>query len=212
MVHSNHFEKVGSQLNELRRHLQLSANNEAKIFEKLNFLEGDIKKMNFTIAKRQKEILKIVRMKSKMAKDLKTPSIKLVNSNDIEAKNAEILVLVTSHIAHRNRRDSIRVNWGDLCKFAKYGRQYNSKATYKVYFITGYLQSEIERARIESALHKDMLIMNRTEDYWDLSRRVMFGFLWSLENCKFDYLLKTDDDVFVNIPNLFKWIFVNQFE
>ena len=77
--------------------------------------------------------------------------------------------------------------------------------------MTSYLQSEIERARTESNLHKDMLIMNRTEDYWDLSRKFMFGFLWSLENCKFDYLLKTDDDVFVNIPNLFKLIHKDPF-
>ena len=133
-------------------------------------------------------------------KNLKPPNIELVNSKDIEAKDAQVIILVTSHISHRKTRDSIRMNWGDSSKFANHlQRNYDDKATYKVYFMTGYLQSEIEKARSESSLHKDMLIMNRTEDYWDLSRRVMFGFLWSLGNCKYEHLLKVDDDVFVNM-------------
>ncbi|XP_066930767.1 beta-1,3-galactosyltransferase 5-like [Clytia hemisphaerica] len=141
----------------------------------------------------------------------KTPNIELVNSRDIEARDTQIIILVTSHIANKNRRDSIRVNWGDPSKFTKHTRLYNGEATYKVYFMTGYLQNHIGNASLESTIHKDMLIMNRTENYWDLSRKFMLGFLWSLENCQFDYLLKTDDDVFVNIPTLFKLIHKDPF-
>jgi len=73
--------------------------------------------------------------------------------------------------------------------------------------MTGYLEKEIKQAKAESTIFKDMLITNRTEDYWDFSRRVMFGFLWSLENCQFEYLMKADDDVFLNIPNLFQLLY-----
>ena len=34
---------------------------------------------------------------------------------------------------------------------------------------------------------------------------------WSLENCKYDYFFKTDDDVFINIPNLLNMIYHDPF-
>ena len=195
-----------------------AVNNEARLKEEIKNLKTKMNEMHANYTNRQMQLLQqtVEKMKTRIKwnrnKDLKAPSIELVNSRDIRTQDVQVIVLVTSHIGHKNRRDSIRMNWKDSSKFAKkLQRNYNDKATYKVYFMTSYLQSEIERARTESNLHKDMLIMNRTEDYWDLSRKFMFGFLWSLENCKFDYLLKTDDDVFVNIPNLFKLIHKDPF-
>ena len=135
-------------------------------------------------------------------------NIHLVNSKDIEPFQGQILILVTSFIGNRKRRDSIRQNWGDKTKFIKERQELNN-LDYKVYFMTGYLGTHIKQAEAESAIFKDMLITNRTEDYWDFSRRVMFGFLWSLENCQFDYLLKADDDIFLNMPNLFKLLYTD---
>ena len=191
--------------------------NQSRIIQtqQIKYLREELAHRNYMNADRQKQTSQTLNGSNTLndkTKKLNSPNIKLVNSKDIEAKDVQVLILVTSHIAHKNRRDSMRTNWGNSSKFAKHLKQnYNDKATYKIYFMTGYLESEIERARSESTLHKDMLIMNRTEDYWDLSRRVMFGFLWSLENGKYEYLLKADDDVFVNIPNLFNLLYKDPF-
>ncbi|XP_066918600.1 beta-1,3-galactosyltransferase 5-like [Clytia hemisphaerica] len=138
------------------------------------------------------------------------PNIKLLNSEDIHVFKGEILILVTSHIKHSSRRDSIRTSWANHARFIDHSQKFNN-ARYKTYFVTGYLESFIRKAKIESSTFRDVLITNRTERYWDLSRRIMFGFLWAMEYCTFDYLLKTDDDVFVNIPNLFTLMYTDPF-
>ena len=138
------------------------------------------------------------------------PNIKVLNANDIYVFKGEILILVTSHIKHRHRRESIRASWGNQTRFVNYSRKYNN-ARYKVYFITGFLETNFHEAKIESSIYHDLLITDRTENYWDFSRRLMLGFLWTLEHCEFDYLLKADDDVFVNVPNLFKLLYTDPF-
>ena len=126
------------------------------------------------------------------------PNIKFLNSQDIEPFTGDILILVTSSIAHKDRRDAIRTTWGNSSRFIEYRKNFtNNNLSYKVYFNTGFLESSIGNAKIESATFKDLLITNRTENYWDLSRRVMLAFSWALEHCAFDYLLKADDDVFI---------------
>ncbi|XP_066926715.1 beta-1,3-galactosyltransferase 5-like [Clytia hemisphaerica] len=139
-----------------------------------------------------------------------TPNIKLLNYDDIDPFHGDIMFLVTSHIRFQIRRDSIRSSWGDASRFTKHRLKYNG-VNYKVYFQTGYLDGAFKAAKLESKIHRDMLISNRTEDYWDLSRRVMLGFIWSLGHCSFEYLIKTDDDVFYNIPNLFQLIYEDPF-
>ena len=189
--------------------------NQSRVLKEIKYLREELAHLNDMIVDKPKQISQTLdgsHILNDKTKDSNTPNIKLVNSKDVGAMNVQVIILVTSHIGHRNRRDSMRTNWGDSSKFAKHLKQnYNEKATYKIYFMTGYLQSEIEKAKNESTLHKDMLITNRTEDYWDFSRRVMFGFLWSLENCKYEYLFKADDDVFVNIPNLFNLLYKDPF-
>ena len=139
-----------------------------------------------------------------------TPNIRLLNYEDIDFFKGDIMFLVTSHIGFKSRRNSIRNSWGNASRFRKHRQKYNN-VVYKVYFQTGYLESAFKSAKIESRLYRDMLISNRTEDYWDLSRRVMLGFTWALEHCSFNYLIKTDDDVFYNMPNLFKFIYEDPF-
>ncbi|XP_066916636.1 beta-1,3-galactosyltransferase 5-like [Clytia hemisphaerica] len=138
------------------------------------------------------------------------PNIKFINSEDIDTFYGDILILVNSHIEHREKRESIRLSWGNTTKFTDHRRKYNY-TTYKTYFVTGYQENVITEAKFESSIYRDLLITNRTENYWDLSRRLIFGFLWSLESCSYNYLLKTDDDVFVNIPNLFALIYKDPF-
>ena len=138
------------------------------------------------------------------------PNIRLLNEDDVKPFNGQILFLVFSHIGNIERRTTIRRTWGDPTNFPKQ-RALFKNATYKVFFITGFVADQIEKAKTESKTHRDLLITNRTENYFDISRRTQFGIQWTLKNCKFDYFFKTDDDVFLSIPNAYKFFYQDPF-
>ena len=47
---------------------------------------------------------------------------------------------------------------------------------------------------------------NIREDFYNLAPKLKMGFEWSTKYCQFDFLLKGDDDVFINIPQLFAFL------
>lgn len=52
----------------------------------------------------------------------------------------------------------------------------------------------------ELAKHGDIIESHEKEDFYNLIPTIKASFKWVARYCKFQYLLKTDDDVFVNIP------------
>ena len=140
------------------------------------------------------------------SRDTKRKIIGVINIGDITKKcSANILFMVTSHSIKADRRQSIRKNWGNESRFATKFKN----ITYKVFFLTG-LPKDLTQINEESKLYGDVFITNHTESYSDTSR-VMLGMDWSMKNCKYDYYVKTDDDVFINIPNLIKLIYHDPF-
>ena len=140
------------------------------------------------------------------SRDTKPTNIEIINIGDITKKcSANILFMVTSHSIKADRRQGIRKNWGNESRFATKFKN----ITYKVFFITG-LPKDLTQINKESKLYGDVIVTNHTENYSDTSR-VMLGMDWSMENCKYDYYVKTDDDVFINIPNLIKLIYHDPF-
>ena len=137
---------------------------------------------------------------------LKPRNIKLLNEQDIKRFRGDILILVNSNIGNQERRTAIRNNWGNQAKFDKHRSKFNN-VTFKAYFMTGFKVEKFDLAKEESAKYGDLLITNRTEDYWDFSRRAMISFYWTVENCQYQYLLKADDDIFIHIPNLFTFLY-----
>eukprot|EP00111_Clytia_hemisphaerica_P006602 TCONS_00019133-protein len=120
--------------------------------------------------------------------------------------NSTILFLVTSHSSNRKRRAAIRNNWGFTEIFRLFKRKFN--LDYQVYFSVGLADNYEESVQIkaESEKYKDILIIDRNEDFYDLTRRVMAGFEWAVQQCEFTYLFKIDDDIFINIPNVMQFI------
>ncbi|XP_066927785.1 beta-1,3-galactosyltransferase 1-like [Clytia hemisphaerica] len=141
---------------------------------------------------------------------IKEPNVRLLNEEDLKPSSSQILFLVFSHIGNYERRTTIRRTWGNPDNFPKQRAMFKN-ATYKVLFITGFAADKIKKAKEESKKHGDMLITNRTENYFDISRRTQFGIHWTIRNCKFDYFFKTDDDVFVSIPNTYKLFYQDAF-
>ncbi|XP_071981545.1 beta-1,3-galactosyltransferase 4 [Engystomops pustulosus] len=104
-----------------------------------------------------------------------------------------LLILVSSAPTHRDRRDAIRQTWGGLASATA-----SSSLTL---FVLAVPKSPEERAALmhEAVTHRDMIQANFTDSYRNLTLKTITGLTWALEKCRgARYLLKTDDDVFVN--------------
>ena len=137
----------------------------------------------------------------------------ITNLKDLrKCNNPTVLFMVTSHSSNTKRRRSIRETWGNQAKyFPTFKEKHN--LTYEVYFNVGTGKDEetIEQMKQESRTNGDVLIVNREEDFYDLTRRVMASFQWSVQNCNYTYLFKVDDDIFINIPNVLSFLSNNTF-
>ena len=59
----------------------------------------------------------------------------------------------------------------------------------------------------EAAIHKDIVIGAFQDTFRNLYMKMMLSLTWPLEqNCNASYILKTDEDCFVNIRNLLHWL------
>ena len=58
----------------------------------------------------------------------------------------------------------------------------------------------------ESQIYGDIVQADYQEHFWNMSYKVAMGFEWSVKYCTFCYLLKADDDVFVNTLGLMDFL------
>eukprot|EP00111_Clytia_hemisphaerica_P005194 TCONS_00014978-protein len=187
--------KNSLSLDQIAKSLNISFSNKVRQ-EKIGTIDNQIPKLNTPMPSHQSQI--------------NEPNVKLLNEEDLKPSSSQIFFLVFSHIGNVERRTTIRRTWGNPDNFPKQRAMFKN-ATYKVLFITGFVADKIKKAKEESKKHGDMLITNRTENYFDISRRTQFGIHWTIRNCKFDYFFKTDDDVFVSIPNTYKLFYQDAF-
>lgn len=121
------------------------------------------------------------------------------NENLCRTENVTILVLVHTALANFERRKSIRQTWGNVHKFQPYNL--------RIAFIVGKsvnktVQELIQR---ENALHRDIVQGNFLDTYHNLSNKAVLGLRWVTEYCPTArYILKADDDVFLNPFALFR--------
>jgi hypothetical protein len=52
----------------------------------------------------------------------------------------------------------------------------------------------------------DVVHVPGEEDYWQISWKVLLALEWALGAADFDYVLKTDDDSYVCVPGLLRWL------
>ena len=102
----------------------------------------------------------------------------------------KLLVLVLSSIQNRIQRDTIRETWAQATDDVK------------ILFVI----SKDEFLIAEKLVNDDILVVDAEEGYRLLTRKLIASFS-SVCNIDFDYLLKCDDDSFVNIP-----LIVNELE
>ncbi|KAJ8306550.1 hypothetical protein KUTeg_017095 [Tegillarca granosa] len=132
--------------------------------------------------------------------------------NNIEPlciKGTSFIILITSSPEHFSKRNEIRKTW---CQPEKYGRPRNS---WQCIFLVGEFYNSQEGStktnsnanlKEESQIHKDLLQGSYVDSYRNLTFKVVHGLHWVSRTCPVDYVLKTDDDCFVNANLLYKLV------
>lgn len=116
--------------------------------------------------------------------------------NDINSIDKPPIVLILVHSAPRNwhKRNVIRETWG----------QKDSRA--RIFFLLGAVKSSSMQTRLkqENNMFQDIIQGNFYDAYRNMTYKHTMALKWFVYNCpKLKYLIKTDDDVFVNTPAVY---------
>jgi hypothetical protein len=131
--------------------------------------------------------------------DLKTTeSMKIDKPNgcDIDlGASLDLLVIVTSAVDHIEARNAIRKTWG---KFAI------ERGAYLFFLIGNTVNVELQhKIDAEDAQFQDILQGRYIDNYFNLTLKTISMMKWISEKCnKVKYVLKVDDDMFINMQHI----------
>ncbi|XP_075049858.1 UDP-GalNAc:beta-1,3-N-acetylgalactosaminyltransferase 2 [Mixophyes fleayi] len=66
------------------------------------------------------------------------------------------------------------------------------------------LEAEEAALREESDAHQDIVFVDLVDTYRNVPRKLLLFYRWLVANADFDFLLKTDDDCFIDLDNVFR--------
>lgn len=118
-------------------------------------------------------------------------------STDQTASETFIVILVHSAPGNWRKRNVIRDTWG----------QQDSRA--RLFFLLGAVNttSEQHHIRQENDIFQDIIQGNFLDAYRNMTYKHVMALKWFVYNCpKLKYLVKTDDDVFVNTPAVYNFL------
>ena len=110
-----------------------------------------------------------------------------------------VLILVSTNVLNFDRRALIRRTWGiDNAVIPRW----------KTVFLLGNNNNDTDMKKVshEADIYEDMVQADYTENFWNMTYKVAMGFEWAAKHCKFDYMLKSDDDVFVSSYRLLDFL------
>ncbi|PFX19545.1 UDP-GlcNAc:betaGal beta-1,3-N-acetylglucosaminyltransferase 6 [Stylophora pistillata] len=124
---------------------------------------------------------------------------KLLTTATCPADPLLFLILVSSNVGNFDRRQLIRKTWG---------ADHSIETRWKTVFLVGKNgnQKVMENASVESGIYGDIVQGDYQEHFWNMSFKVAMGFEWAVKHCTFYYLLKGDDDVFVNTLGMVEFL------
>jgi len=136
-----------------------------------------------------------------ITKDLYKPGYMIANSDACNDKHENVLVtiLVISAPDHFKQREAIRNSWGST--------KDNKEVVFS--FLVGLSDntSVAEAVTEESDKNNDVIVNNIDDLYQNLSLKTISAFAWLKQFCpKSEFLLKVDDDMFVQIERLLELI------
>ena len=114
-------------------------------------------------------------------------------------KDPLIIILITSAPKNTVQRNTIRNTW---CSQSHFMKNNKNAMPWKCIFLLGETRDAAQNKIIRQeahAHHGDMLIGSFSDSYRNLTYKVLTGFHWTVYECKPKFVLKTDDDCFVNV-------------
>ncbi|CAG9792271.1 unnamed protein product [Diatraea saccharalis] len=105
-----------------------------------------------------------------------------------------LVILITSAPSHRAARDAIRLTWG----------HYAARSDVALAFVLGAPPAALRPAvEAEDALYNDMIVGRSIDSYSNMTLKTLSMLEWIDTYCpRAPRLLKTDDDMFINVPRL----------
>ncbi|XP_037817088.1 uncharacterized protein LOC119607290 [Lucilia sericata] len=120
-----------------------------------------------------------------------------VCSNHIEA-----LILIHSAPKNYEKREIIRETWASIS-------HHRAESPLRVLFLLGAVESEQVQEDLENEnnQYRDIIQGSFIDDYRNMTYKHIMAFKWFLYNCpQAQILIKVDDDVYVNTPQLIKYL------
>lgn len=115
----------------------------------------------------------------------------------IAARSPFVLILVHSALGNWEKRNVIRDTWGQ------------SDARARIYFLlgNGNNPTQLRAIRRENELYRDIIQGNFVDAYPNMTYKHVMALKWFTYNCPTArYLVKADDDVFINTPALYDFL------
>ncbi len=111
------------------------------------------------------------------------------------------LILITSAPQNQDQRKSIRETWCSKTKLIHPKVPLSNRKAWQCVFLIGRHGDATVNANTlqESQYYSDILLGDYVDSYRNLSFKVLTGFHWASMTCHHQYILKTDDDCFVNV-------------
>ena len=129
--------------------------------------------------------------------------IMAVNNNKTSVQTKRVFIAALSAPGNFERRDSIRKTWLKHLKDELFHRQLVEFVGFR-FFLGKPSDHDMELLiEKEANLHKDILQVDMIDDYYQVAKKNALLFNWIDTRCSgVDFVLKFDDDVYVNIRNL----------
>ncbi|KAK3932846.1 Beta-1,3-galactosyltransferase 6 [Frankliniella fusca] len=111
------------------------------------------------------------------------------------AKNSLLLIMILSAPDHVEKRHALRRTWLSLLNHDDHHVKYLFAIGNKEL-----LEPELNNLRTEHQHYQDLLILPEVQDNYNLlTNKLLASLTWAENNLKFEFLLKVDDDSYVNI-------------
>jgi hypothetical protein len=124
------------------------------------------------------------------------------NSDACTNEPVDLAIIIISKSNNYKTRDAIRRTWGS----GKYLSNYSS-IYIKFFFLIDLDENLRDSIRIENDLFHDIIQVELPQQYTLVTHRILSLFEWSFRYCRMaKFIFKTDDDVFINLILLLKFI------
>ncbi|XP_057313527.1 UDP-GalNAc:beta-1,3-N-acetylgalactosaminyltransferase 1-like [Hydractinia symbiolongicarpus] len=120
----------------------------------------------------------------------------------------DLIIILTTRPGAFYNRAAIRNSWGRIDSKINQHSFRTSSFTYKTVFTVGRdANSKVEKlVEEENKYFKDILRLDYQDTYENLPNKTVLTLEWIADNCQPRYILKTDDDCFVNVVAIAPWL------